>query len=347
MALATVAALLSLIGGNLASPEVTLVPGMTGSRFVRETLATSSDPAGRMTVMTKVNGQGPFPFTIDTGANRSVISDRLAHELGLSSNGTIMIEGLIGPDEVQAVRLDHMKAGTAEQNEIDTAILPAASLGSTGFLGTDMLQDRNVILDFKRHRITLTRLKNELFDDGETITVTARRRLGQLVVTDASVNGVKVTAIIDTGAENTIGNPALRRMLVGNKPAGAMGELISVTGRSIPGEAGFVPKIRIGKMRMGNMPIVFADPHTFRLFGLDNGPAILVGMDVLRMFDRVAIDFSRREVRFNIGEVWNPRTLQALNRPRNEDMNDGGAGLLARTDQAGAGLDTGRDLLRD
>lgn len=345
MALVTVAALLSLIGGNLASPEVSLVPGMTSSRFVRETLATATDPAGRMTVMTRVNGQGPFPFTIDTGANRSVISDRLAKDLGLSSNGKITIEGLIGPDEVQSVRLDHMKAGTAEQREIDTAILPAVSLGSTGFLGTDMLQGRNVILDFKRHQITLTRLKNQPSDDGETITVTARRRLGQLVVTDASVGGIRVTAIIDTGAENTIGNPALRQLLMGKKPAGAMGELISVTGTSIPGEASFVPKIRIGKMSMGNMPIVFADPHTFRLFGLDKGPAILVGMDVLRMFDRVAIDFGRREVRFNIGGVWNPRTLQALNRPRNEGTGNGGTSLLARADQVGPGLDTGRNLL--
>jgi len=345
MALGTVAALLALVGGNLASPELSLVPGMTGSRFQRETLATATDPAGRMTVMTMVNGQGPFPFTIDTGANRSVISDRLAKGLGLSANGTIMIEGLIGPDEVQAVRVGHMKAGTAEQREIDTAILPAASLGSTGFLGTDMLQGRNVILDFRRHRIILTRLANQGFENGETITVTARRRLGQLVVTDASVNGVKVTAIIDTGAENTIGNPALRKMLVGSKPTGAMGELISVTGKSIPGEASFVPNIRIGKMRMGNMPIVFADPHTFRLFGLDGGPAILIGMDVLRMFDRVAIDFSRREVRFNIGQTWNPATRQALNRPRNEDSDNGSAGLLARTDQAGAGFDTGRDIL--
>jgi predicted aspartyl protease len=347
MAVAAVAALLSLVGSNLASPEVTLVPGMTGSRFVRETLATATDPAGRMTVMTKVNGQGPFPFTIDTGANRSVISDRLATQLGLTANGTITIEGLVGPDEVRAVRLDHMKAGTAEQREFDTAVLPAASLGSTGFLGTDMLQGRNVILDFKRHNITLTRLKNQPFDDGETITVSARRRYGQLVVTDASVNGIKVVAIIDTGAENTIGNPALRKLLMGSKPSGPTGELISVTGRSIPGEASFVPKIRIGKMRMGNMPIVFADPHTFRLFSLDNTPAILVGMDVLRMFDRVAIDFSRSEVRFNIGSVWNPRTLQALNRPRNEGKGDGSARLLARADQAGAGLNPGGNLFRD
>jgi predicted aspartyl protease len=349
MAGLSIALLLSLLGQNSASPHSILVPGGPSTRFVRETMATAVDPAGRMTVMTKINGQGPYPFTIDTGANRSVISDRLAQELGLAVNGTIKIEGLVGPDEVSAVRVDHMKAGTAEQHALDTAVLPASSLGSTGFLGTDMLQGRNVVLDFKRHRIILTRFEGLAAvgaTDGETITVDARRRLGQLVLTDASVGGVKVVAIIDTGAENTIGNPALRKLLMGTKPSGPTGQLIGVTGKWIPGEAGYVPKIRIGKMSMGNMPIVFADPHTFRLFKLENTPAILVGMDVLRMFDQVAIDFSRQEVRFNISQSWNPRTLQALNRPKTEGTDNGSARLLARADPAGAGVDTGGNLFR-
>jgi len=341
MAIVAVAAVLSLAAHNLASPEASYSFGNSGPH---ERLATATDPAGRITLMTKVNGKGPFPFTIDTGANRSVISDRLAAQLGLKTQGTVTIEGLVGPDEVSAVRVDHLSAGSIEQHELDTAVLPAASLGSTGFLGTDMLQGRNVVLDFRQHAVTLTRGKGADFD-GETITVYARRRLGQLVMTDAAVGKIKVIAIIDTGAENTIGNPALRKTLMGSRPIGPVGELIGVTGRTIPGEAGKLPRIRIGSMELGGMPIVYADPHTFHLFKLDDTPAILVGMDMLRLFNRVAIDFGRSEVRFNIGEYWNPPTRQALNRPRNEELSNGGAGLLARADQAGPGLDTGRNLL--
>ena len=342
-----VIALLSVVGQNLASPENVLMSRSSLDQLHREVLSTATDPNGRMTVLTKVNGQGPFPFTVDTGANRSVISDKLANQLGISKSGSITIEGLVGPDTVDAVHLDQVSVGSTHQYEVDTAVLPATSLGATGFLGTDMLQDRNVVFDFKRRLITLTRARGRVETEGTTITVTARRRLGQLVVTDAEVGGKKVVAIIDTGAENTVGNYALRKALLGDKPVGATGELIGVTGKSIPGEAGLVPKIRIGDLRLGNMPVVFADPHTFRLFKLENTPAVLIGMDVLRLFNRVAIDFTDKEVRFNIGEGWNPPTRQALNRPRNEDVNDGGAGLLARTDQAGAGLDSGRDLLRD
>jgi predicted aspartyl protease len=264
MAQASVAMLLAALVGTVSpSMQAAAPPG-------GETLRTAHDPAGRMTVATRVNGQGPFPFTIDTGANRSVV------------------------------------------------------------------------LDFKRHLITISRLKEYPVDeDSRTITVTAHGRNGQLVLTDATVNGIKVFAMIDTGAENTVGNPELRRMLLGNKPKGPVGELIGVTGSRIPGEASSVPLVRIGKIDLGNMPIVYADPHTFRLFHLDHVPAILIGMDVLRKFNQVAIDFGRKEVRFNVSNGWNPRTLQALNRARNEGTNDGGARLLARTDQAGAGLNPG------
>lgn len=344
MAYASVAALLAGLVGTMTSltiPQGYLAPGQA-----TETLRTASDRAGRMTVATRVNGKGPFPFTIDTGANRSVISDRLATQLGLRTDDTVTIEGLIGPDEVAAVHLDHMKAGAVEQHELDTAVLPMASLGSTGFLGTDMLANRSVILDFKRHLITISRRKDYPIDeDSTTIAVAAHGRNGQLVLTDAAVGTIKVYAIIDTGAENTVGNPVLRQMLLGNQPIGPTGELIGVTGSRIPGEASSVPLLHIGKINLGNMPIVYADPHTFRLFKLDHVPAILIGMDVLRQFNQVAIDFGRHEVRFNVSEGWNPRTLQALNRPRNEGTGNGGTSLLARADQVGAGLDTGRNLL--
>ena len=43
-----------------------------------------SDLCSRMTAPVRINGQGPFPFVVDTGANRTVISAELAARLGLS-----------------------------------------------------------------------------------------------------------------------------------------------------------------------------------------------------------------------------------------------------------------------
>ena len=49
-----------------------------------ETLKALFDLYRRMTAPVRVNGRGPFPFVVDTGANQSVIAEGLAAHLGLS-----------------------------------------------------------------------------------------------------------------------------------------------------------------------------------------------------------------------------------------------------------------------
>jgi hypothetical protein len=44
--------------------------------------------------------------------------------------------------------------------------------------------------------------------------------------------------------------------------------------------------------------VAFADAHPFKRFGLLDRPAMLLGMDTLRVFHRVSVDFAQRKVRF-------------------------------------------------
>jgi hypothetical protein len=45
------------------------------------------------------------------------------------------------------------------------------------------------------------------------------------------------------------------------------------------------------------MPIAFADVAPFRKLDLLNRPALLLGMDAMKLFDRVSVDFANRRVR--------------------------------------------------
>ena len=47
-----------------------------------------ADRVGRMLAAVEVNGSGPYRLIIDLGANRSVLSSRLAASPGLASAGT-------------------------------------------------------------------------------------------------------------------------------------------------------------------------------------------------------------------------------------------------------------------
>lgn len=270
-----------------------------------ETLAASTDIGQRMTVATHVNGIGPFSFTIDTGAARSVVSDRLASRLSLPVGKMVTIYGIDGPSPASTVRVDSLRVGARERKDIAAPVLPERSLGSSGFLGIDALKDERVLMDFKRNRVTIAQSAREAMEgEAGVIVVTGRSRFGQLILTDARVGGIKVRAIIDTGAQNTIGNLPLRRMMAkrGDAP-GQKTSIIGVTGAELPAEATSIRRITLGGMEVTHMPIAYADVQTFRLFGLEDKPAILVGMDVLRMFERVAVDFKEREVRFRVGDM--------------------------------------------
>jgi predicted aspartyl protease len=288
----------SFILGSGPAPVLTPEP--------EETLATSVDRGLRMTVETHVNGSGPFSFTIDTGADRSVVSDRLATRLALPLGKTVTVYGIAGPVPVSTVQLDSLRVGQRERKGIAAPVLPEHSLGAVGFLGIDALRDERILMDFKRNRITIANSAREAMEgeDG-VIVVTGRSRFGQLILTDARIGNVKVHAIIDTGAENTIGNLVLRNMMAKRGAApGYMTTIIGVTGAELPAEASTVARIRLGGLELVHMPIAYANVQTFKLFGIDDKPAILVGMDVLRGFERVAVDFKQREVRFRVGSGW-------------------------------------------
>lgn len=266
-------------------------------------LDTAFDRVQRMTVNVEVNGVGPYPFVVDTGADRSVVSGTLADELRLEPSGSVVMHGIAGVETVNTVRVDRLRVGGKDKADIRAPVLSRANLGATGLLGVDALANRRVVLDFKAQRMTIgASAAREPRRDGNTIIVTARRRFGQLILTDASIDGRKVYAVIDTGAENTIGNSAFRKLLFRRRSAlpSQPTTLISVTGRTVAAEATIVPLIRIGGMDVRTMPIAIADLHTFKKFGLETSPAILLGMDVLRTFERVAIDFGKKKVRFRL-----------------------------------------------
>jgi hypothetical protein len=51
---------------------------------------------------------------------------------------------------------------------------------------------------------------------------------------------------------------------------------------------------------MRNVPIAFADVPPFEVFGLNKGPALLLGTDLMENFRKISLDFLARKVRFQL-----------------------------------------------
>ena len=92
--------------------------------------------------------------------------------------------------------------------------------------------------------------------------------------------------------------------------------LAGVTGGTVPGLAINVNSIDVGELHLVFTPLVVAPLEVFDVWGLKERPALLFGMDCLRRFRKVSIDYGRKELRFEVASARLPQTLQAgLPRP--------------------------------
>lgn len=256
----------------------------------------------RMFVEVKVNDRGPFRFLVDSGADRSVIGLVVAGQLALPPGHPVTLQGMAGSSRVDTVRVDTLGLGSSTIHDIVAPALPERYLGAHGLLGIDALAEQQLMLDFDAKKVTVQDSRRPLparADD--EIVVTARRRNGQLILTEASVGSTRIYAVIDTGAEVTMGNSALAaRVFRGRAQKAQPITLVSVTGQSIVANLSILPRVKIGGVFLQNVPVAFVDAPPFRLFGLDKQPAMLLGTDLLEAFRRVSLDFRARKVRFTL-----------------------------------------------
>lgn len=203
----------------------------------------------RVTVPVRVNGAGPFRFVVDSGADRSVIGQALARRLALPAGDAVTLHGMAGRSRVETVLIDTLAVGGNTIDDIAAPALDEAFLGAQGLLGIDALSGQKVVLDFERRLITVERATHRV-EAGrpDEIVVVARRRFGQLILTQASVDRTRIQAVIDSGAQVTIGNSALRRRVFAARRAPAVErvELVSVTGQTVTAELAVLPRLRIG-----------------------------------------------------------------------------------------------------
>jgi predicted aspartyl protease len=265
-------------------------------------LPTRLDRVGRVLAPVMVNGQGPFRFILDTGANRSVLSLELAELLHLtpSSEHPIGVQGVTGSAVLPAVDIETLQAGDlvlARRQRVP--VLPQTVLSNAdGILGIDGLTGARIDIDFGNDRVTISQSRGQSAPSG-TLTIPVKLDYGGLLTTRGTVGRQHVVAIIDTGAERSLGNLALRNALELAPPQDGEAGATTVLGATPELGAGtslLVPAVRIGGAELKGLEVTFGDLHVFRIWNLEDRPALLIGMDLLGTVQRLVIDYRRREI---------------------------------------------------
>lgn len=252
---------------------------------------------GRASAQVRINGRGPFPFIIDTGANRSSISAELAEALGLRELEKRVVNGVTGAELRKVVLIERLSAGSLHTGALEMPVIDRGALGtSVGLLAANELKRFRVVLDFARRRYEVTNSRRGRPPDG-TVRLRANLRFGHLVETPCRLGGVAARCIIDTGADFSLVNLALMDKLRAHPRTEILFpdvKLYGATKAVISGEVVRLPQLKMDDLDFTGVTALATDAHVFEVWGLGDTPAMLIGMNVLRACDFLAIDFPQK-----------------------------------------------------
>jgi len=181
-------------------------------------------PASNMPMIDAMIGDKRVGLLVDTGGGMSSLTKRAVQELNLqtgqyvNSDGTILtLKDVKGQTEALQVRLPSITLGTIRQEGVYFMVLPGeADSGPSmenfgGILGTDVLRNVDVELDFAAGKIHLIAPNqcggNVVHWQASAVAVVpiTLDRFGQITFR-MQLDGRRVTAMLDTGASNTVLN---------------------------------------------------------------------------------------------------------------------------------------------
>ena len=298
-----------VVGGALlaalAAPRTALAQDAQVDEFRADQ---TTDRVHRSTVPVFINDRGPFRFAVDTAASASVVADDLVEAVGIEPAGQLDMHTVIGLERVPAVRARTLASGSLSVEDARMAVGSRPGLiGLDGLLGLDLLANQRLVMRFRgqgRSSINRSRPDHDQFLGVVRPRVRFQPPQGggaELMVVNALVRGQQVQAIVDTGAQVTLINPALAAAAEARpfqSRSASTGDMLvqSPTGRAALAQAMIVSSVHFDELVLDRLAVLMGDFHIFRLLGLADTPAMLMGVDVLGAFERVVIELKRGEI---------------------------------------------------
>ncbi len=243
------------------------------------------DIGGRPMAEIRLNGKGPFPFILDTGAMRTVIDVGLSAELvpGSSGHGSQIKELAIG-----SIRFADLAAEIAPVS----AMFGKVDNPPRGVLSALSFPGYLVAFDYPRKRIILR--KGALPKrNGKTIFAYGVDEM--LPTVPVNVAGRKIKVHFDTGAPFAVALPTKYKDEIPlTAPAEEQGKARSHSGEFPMFKGTVKGEITIGEYKLATREVVFTDVVPYP----GATPQGQIGYGVLRDF-RVTLDSANRRIEFS------------------------------------------------
>ena len=203
----------------------------------------------RLTVPVRLGGRGRSASSSTPAPTARQFRASLPDRLGLARGDDASLHTVTGVSMVSTADVPDLELTRKPVKIMDAAVLDSANIGADGIIGVDSLRSKRVQFDFETEtcRSSLPRRRTSAMSRARSWSRAFDGTAGSSSPT-RTANGHALTVVIDTGAQVSIGNEALREKLVGRDLIDPLQkvELQSVTGAMMSGDYMFVREIEIG-----------------------------------------------------------------------------------------------------
>ncbi len=181
-----------------------------------------------------------------------------------------MLNGVTGVAEVPVVGLDVIRAGDLIIQDVRAPVIYSSIMaGAEGILGVAGLRRERISVDFREDRISIAK-SGSVASLSKYMKVSGHLVSGGLLAVDVEIGGVSARAIIDTGAERTLGNGALRDALRSKKKLtqSKTTRVFGTTEDVSEGELELSPTIQLGPANISDVEVSFTATSTSSRYGI-------------------------------------------------------------------------------
>jgi hypothetical protein len=204
---------------------------------------------------------------------------------------------------VPTVVMQSLQVGALQSAQLRMPVLSGTTLaGLDGILGVDILGDTKVVADFLSDQVRIT-TANGVPAEKNHMVIAFNQVARRPIMVNMRIGDVRAVAIVDTGCAHTLGNAQLLAALVrqSSTPLGLRPtEITDATDATLPAQLAMVPSATLGSMGVQNLWVSFGEFSVFDTWGINDQPALLIGMDVLSLLKDLTIDYRRKELQVGL-----------------------------------------------
>jgi predicted aspartyl protease len=261
------------------------------------------DASGHLLVPVFVNGEGPYPFILDTGADETAVYQWFAEGRHLPKGRTAELSGATGNAQETLRRIDRLSLDEHAIRRVEVDTVPDRSDGAriAGIVGLDVFMGRLLVLDTGCGTAALRPLTVDpagVAGPGAQMIHAGAIEQGKQLTLPITLNGAAGVATLDTGARSTMINTAFARA-AGVDPASAAfkdgAPARGATQIAFGSRIGPIGTVVFGGLTRRNVVARVADLPMFDDHGYVGGRGFNLGVDLLHDV-RLTIDYRTRRV---------------------------------------------------